>query len=191
VPRLTSIRELPRDRVALELDGRPWRVVPTNAVARAGLGVGLELDRERARLFRRELRRAEALDVAARALGRRDAARAELDAKLERRGVHATVRDETLDRLEELGAVDDERFAQARAHLLAERGYGDEAIRVDLETRGVTRDRVEAACTGLETERERAERVVARLGRSAKTATHLARRGFGEDAVSSAVDVLD
>src|SRR4051794_18852388 len=106
MPRLTRIQELPRDRVALELDGRPWRVVPANAVARAGLWLGQELDRERTRLFRRELRRAEALAVAGRTLARRDAARSEVEARLERRGVVAAVREEALERLEELGAVD-------------------------------------------------------------------------------------
>ena len=96
--------------------------MPANAVARSWARGGLELDRERARAFRRELRQAEALELATRTLGRRDAARAELDARLERRGVVEAVRDEALDRLEELGAVDDDRFAAARAGHLAARG---------------------------------------------------------------------
>jgi regulatory protein len=186
VPRLTSIRELPRDRVALELDGHPWRVVPANAVARAGLAPGTELDRERARSFRRELRRAEALELAARALGRRDAARAELDARLERRGVTATVRDEALDALEDLGAVDDDRFAVGRARQLAGRGYGDAAILADLEQRGVDAARASEAVRTVPAERERAQEITERMGRGPKTATHLARRGFAEEIVLEA-----
>lgn len=186
MPRLTSIRELPHDRVALELDGRPWRVVPTNAVARAGLGLGVELDRARARQFRRELRRAEALELAARALGRRDAARAELESRLERRGVVEAVREEALDLLEELGAVDDVRFAAARAEQLAARGYGDAAIRADLEQRGVDEIRAADACSGLAPERDRASRMIAKLGVGAKAAAYLGRRGFGEDVVLEA-----
>jgi regulatory protein len=186
VPRLTSIRELPRDRVALELDGHPWRVVPTNAVARTGLALGMELDRERTRAFRRELRRAEALELATRTLGRRDAARAELDARLERRGVVEAVRDEALDRLEELGAVDDDRFAAARAGHLAARGYGDAAIAADLEQRGVEPSRAAGAIAALTPERERALEILTRLGAGPKTATQLARRGFGEEVVLEA-----
>jgi regulatory protein len=186
VPRLTSIRELPRDRVALELDGHPWRVVPTNAVARTGLALGMELDRERTRAFRRELRRAEALELATRTLGRRDAARAELDARLERRGVVEAVRDEALDRLEELGAVDDGRFAAARAGHLAARGYGDAAIAADLEQRGVEPSRAAGAIAALTPERERALEILTRLGAGPKTAAQLARRGFGEEVVLEA-----
>jgi regulatory protein len=186
VPRLTSIRELPRDRVALELDGHPWRVVPTNAVARAGLAPGMELSRERARGFRRELRRAEALELATRALGRRDAARAELDARLERRGVVEAVRDEALDRLEELGAVDDDRFAAARVGQLVARGYGDAAILADLEQRGVDPSRAAAALSGTPPERERADELLTRLGPGPKTAAYLARRGFCEEVVLEA-----
>jgi regulatory protein len=160
--------------------------VPTSAVARAGLGLGVELDRGRARDFRRELRRAEALEAATRVLGRRDAARAELDVRLERRGVSASVRDEALDRLEELGAVDDSRFAASRAAQLAGRGYGDAAIVADLEQRGVEVSRATEAVAALAPERERARGVVDRLGRGRKAATHLARRGFGEDVVLEA-----
>jgi regulatory protein len=186
MPRLTRIQELPRARVALELDGRPWRIVPANAVARAGLWIGQELDRERARAFRRELRRAEALAVAGRTLARRDAPRAELEARLEQRGVVAAVRDEALDRLEELGAVDDERFAATRAGQLAARGYGDAAIAADLEQRGVEPSRAAGAIAGLTPERERALEILTRLGTGPKTATRLARRGFGEEVVLEA-----
>jgi SOS response regulatory protein OraA/RecX len=186
VPRLTRIQELPRDRVALELDGQPWRVVPTTAVARAGLCTGQELDRERARAFRRELRRADALDVASRVLARRDAARAELEQRLERRGVAPAARDEALERLTELGAVDDERFARSRAAQLAERGYGDEAIRADLELRGVAAEALAEALAGVAPEVERARPLIAARGVGSKTAAFLGRRGFGEDVLELA-----
>src|SRR5436190_17903599 len=119
MPRLTNIRELPRDRVALELDGQPWRVVPSAAVVRAALRVGQELGREELRSFRRELRHAEAFEVAMRVLARRDASRAELEQRLERRGTAPAARTETLEHLEDLRALDDERFATTRAAQLA------------------------------------------------------------------------
>jgi hypothetical protein len=38
--------------VAVELDGRPWRVLPADAVVRAGLAVGRRLDRLESELHR-------------------------------------------------------------------------------------------------------------------------------------------
>ena len=52
------------------LDGESWRTLPAEVVLRAGLDVGVELDRERARRLRRELKRHDAMSSAARALPR-------------------------------------------------------------------------------------------------------------------------
>ena len=60
-PVITALRERKRGRVAVELDGAPWRVLPTDAVVRAGLTVGRPLDRATARELAREVRRAKAL----------------------------------------------------------------------------------------------------------------------------------
>jgi SOS response regulatory protein OraA/RecX len=91
--------------------------------------------------------------------------------------------------VQSLGWQDDARFAHDRARFLAERGRGDDAIRWDLEQRGVARDDVEAALAGLVPERERAAAVADRLGGGAKTARALAAKGFSLDAIESAVDV--
>jgi hypothetical protein len=61
VPTVTALREDRRGRVAVELDGRPWRVLPAGVVVRAGVVEGRALDRPALRLLRRELRRDEAL----------------------------------------------------------------------------------------------------------------------------------
>ena len=122
------------------------------------------------------------LDLAVRALGFRDRSTAELDARLARRGVGETERKQTLETLQRVGYVDDERFARTRAEQLAARGSGDALIRHDLQTRGLAAEVVEAALAELEPERERVARIVARRGRSLKTARFLASRGFGEDA---------
>jgi hypothetical protein len=57
---ITALREKPRGRVEIHLDGEPWRLVPADAVVRAGLAVGRTLDRATARDLGRELRRARA-----------------------------------------------------------------------------------------------------------------------------------
>src|SRR5439155_24276402 len=123
----------PRGKGGVELDGAPWRLVPADAAVRAGLSVGRALDRDTARSLGRELRRAEALGVAVRALRYRDLSRRRLEERLERRGARGDARAEALETLERAGLVDDRRVAAARACALAERGYGDAAIRFALE----------------------------------------------------------
>jgi SOS response regulatory protein OraA/RecX len=155
-------------------------------VARAGLRVGTALDRPRARAVRQELRRAEALDAAARSLRTGDRSRAELVRRLERRRLPTGARAEAVETLERLGLVDDRRAAEARAAALASRGYGDAAIRYDLGLRGFDDAAAADALASLEPERARAERLVRRRGAGPATARSLAARGFGEDAVEAA-----
>jgi regulatory protein len=147
-------------------------------VLRAGLAHGLELDRERARLLRRELRRAEALGAALGALRHRDHSRASLAERLERRGVAPAERQEAVDVLARAGLVDDERLAHGRAAALAARGAGDLFVADDLARRGVPADLISAALAGLDPEHERAARLVAQRGLSARTARFLAAKGF-------------
>lgn len=131
--------------------------------------------------------RDEAVETALRALRHRDRSVAEVDARLEARGLPAAERARALETLERVGYVDDARFARARAAALAERCAGDASIRRDLEGRGVAPEHVEAALAELEPEAERAARAVARRGRGARTARWLASRGFGEAAIEAAV----
>lgn len=175
------------DGVAVELDGTPWRVLPTEVVVRAGVREGRELDRQTLRAVRHELRRQEALGIAARVLHRRDVSRTALDHRLRAAGVATSVRADALDALERAGLVDDARLAAGRAAALAARGYGDAAIRADLGRTGVAAAVAEAAVASLESETERALRIVAQRGRSTRTARFLARRGFGEDALEATV----
>lgn len=187
--RVTALRERARGRVTVELDGAPWRTLPADVVVRAGLLVGVEVDRARARTLRRELRRAEALGVAARALRARDRSTAELGARLARAGVAAPVQEDALATLERAGLVDDARFARSRAEALAERGYGDEGIRWDLERHGVGTAIAAEAVAALEPEAERASAIIRSRGAGRATAAFLARRGFAEEAVELAFGV--
>jgi SOS response regulatory protein OraA/RecX len=154
-------------------------------VLRSGLDVGIEVDRERARRVRRELKRHEAMTRAARALRSRDLSAAELDARLDRANVATAARAETIQRLTGAGAVDDERFARSRARALAERGAGDFLVRHDLELRGISAEAAEAAIASLEPENVRAARICSRRGAGPKTVRYLARKGFSEDAIES------
>jgi SOS response regulatory protein OraA/RecX len=162
-----------------------------DAVVRAGLGVGRPLDRPLARTLNRELRRSGALAVAARALRTRDLSRERLRRRLDRAAVTPAAQEEALGTLERAGLVDDGRVAAGRAAALAARGYGDAAIRDDLERRQeLDPATIEVALSVLEPEAERAARVVERRGSSLKTARLLAGRGFSPDSLEAALSDL-
>jgi SOS response regulatory protein OraA/RecX len=150
--------------------------------------VGVELERERARVVARERRRRAAMVTAVRSLRTRDLSKTELHSRLARAGVAPTLREETVSRLADAGAVDDLRFARSRAGALAGRGAGDALIRHDLAGRGVDRERIETAVDELEPEVERARRIVTKLGRGPRTARRLARKGFSEHVIESACE---
>lgn len=172
----------------VELDGAPWRTLPVEVVARAGLSEGRLLDRPALRLLRQELRRSEALAVAGRALRRQDLSERGIAERLGRASVAPATIAASLAVLSRAGLVDDARFARTRAGSLAERGYGDAAIRYDLERQGVAPELAQEALESLEGEGERARRLVERRGRSARTARYLASKGFGEGAVEAVLE---
>ena len=187
MPRITALRAPRPGRVAVELDGAPWRTLPLEVVVRVGLLVDEELDRPRLRLLRRELRRHETLAAAGRVLRHRDHSARELDRKLAHRGASAAERVSALETLERAGLVDDVRFAAERARILAERGWGDAAVRADLERQGVAAEVVAEAIQALEPERERAARLAARRGGGVRAARWLAARGFDADALEEMI----
>jgi SOS response regulatory protein OraA/RecX len=176
VPVVTALRERPRGKVEISLDGSPWRLVPADAVVRSGLSVGRPLDRETARTLARELRRAKALAVAVRALRHRDVSRRRLEERLAGGGSPGQARADAIAALERAGLVDDRRVGEQRARSLAERGYGDAAIRAALEAESLPLDALES----LEPEPERARRWVAKRGGGRRELRRLAARGFDQ-----------
>ena len=126
------------------------------------------------------------VDLAAKALQHRDRSRSQIDARLAGAGVEDESRADALAALERIGYLDDARFAGRRAASLADRGYGDEAIRALLAADGVAPDIAGEAVGALRPEAERAAEIVASLGASPRTAARLARKGFGEDTVEAA-----
>jgi SOS response regulatory protein OraA/RecX len=187
MPCVTALRREGSGRVRVELDGALWRTLPLEVVVRARLEAGRELDRARARTLRRELRRHEALESAAAALSRRPLSVRGLEERLARREVAPAERARALETLTRAGLVDDERVARTRAHALAERGWGDEAIRHRLRAEAFDESVLEDAVRGVEPEAERARRLVDRRGPGPQTARYLAGRGFAEEAVEAAL----
>jgi SOS response regulatory protein OraA/RecX len=129
----------------------------------------------------------DAVEVALRALRHRDRSALQIDRYLETHGVGENDRRDALATLARTGLVDDHRFAESRAATLADRGAGNALIRHDLGEAGVGHDAVEGAIATLESERERAERIVARRGADGKTARYLAGKGFPDEIVYAVV----
>jgi regulatory protein len=129
------------------------------------------------------------IELAASALQHRDRSRREVEERLARAGIDEERRNDALETLERVGYVDDERFAGARAEALANRGYGDEWIRHDLAGHGVAVEAVGEAIATLLPEAERATALVKRLGSTPKTGAQLARKGFGQDALETALGI--
>ncbi len=178
------------NHVLVELDGAPWRRIPIEIAVRVGLATEVELGRIQLRELRRELRRAEAVEVAARALRHRDRSRETLRARLSDAGIAPWACEHALDTLARAGVVDDERFARSRADTLAARGSGDALIEADLLAAGISGPATTRAIQELDPERERALRLTAARGESEATARWLARRGFGHDAIEAALPRL-
>jgi regulatory protein len=187
VPRITALRAAGRRSVAIELDGERWRTLPLEAVVRAGLTVGSDLERQQVWVLARERRRLAALDAAVAAVRRRDRSAQDVTARLEQRGVPAGARVEALGALRRAGLVDDGRYAVGRADALARKGYGDAWIRHDLQRSGVAADQIAAALEALPPENERAAEEARRLGGGLRAARGLARRGFGDELVEALV----
>jgi SOS response regulatory protein OraA/RecX len=190
-PTLTRLRRAGPGRIALEVDGSSWRVVSDDVVVRCGLAAGVELDRPLLRRLRSELRRAEALETAARALAQRDLARQRVSERLRRRRVPPATAETVLATLADAGLVDDARVAGRRARALAERGWGDAAIAARLDQEGITEADAAAALADLAPERERAAELAAREPDRRGAARLLARRGFAFETVDDVVGPVD
>lgn len=180
-PTVTALRERKRGRVAVELDGRQWRVLSADVVVRVGLGVGRSLDRTTARELAREIRRARALSQATRTLAASARSRAELEQRLARAGHVGAAREDALESLDRAGLVDDERLAEGRAAVLARRGYGDAAIRADLRKRRIEDEAASNAVAALEPELTRIGPLVAGRDVTPALLRRLAGRGFSRE----------
>ena len=180
---ITGLREISASEVLVELDGALWRKIPLVAAARAGLSVGKRLEREDLRLLRRELRRAQALTKATRMLARRPLPRALLEDRLQRKGVAPAALEEAVEALERAQYLNDHSYAIGRAQGLAERAYGDAAVRYILEQEGVASELIEQAVASLEPENTRAQALLAVAGDRQRAFRRLVAGGFSPEAI--------
>jgi regulatory protein len=144
-----------------------------------------------------------AREIVLRSLTGRDQTRDELSRKLARRHVPGEAAEEVLERLSELGLIDDQAFARRWVDSRrARRGLSRQALRRELSNKGVDRDIVEEVTADLTQDEElttayeiarRRIRTLQELPpevRARRLAGFLARRGFHGSVVAQVVRAM-
>lgn len=135
---------------------------------------------------------------AAKLLARREHSRLELERKLGQRAYDDDVITAALDELEHDGFLDETRFAESYVRLRAEKGYGPNRIRLELNERGVSRAGVAEALAAADVDWAASAREVRekRFGgdvpdafaERARQTKFLDYRGFDRAQISAALD---
>jgi regulatory protein len=139
----------------------------------------------------------EPLDLALRALGRKEHSTAELTCWLAERGVSEEDVAATVERLAEVGELDDARFARRYAEDKRElAGWGAERIREALIARGVEPEHIDAAMA-VDEEPDQVERATGLLARRASPVDsergraqalgYLTRKGYSYEVAHEAI----
>ena len=132
-------------------------------------------------------------------LDKRDYARAELFRKLTEKGFEDAAADAALDRLTELGFVDDARYAPIVVRHYAAKGYGRARVQRELQRRGISKELWDAALGEMPEQDETVDRLLRARLKGAETGDRAAlkrasdallRRGYGWDEINSAVERL-
>ena len=106
--------------------------------------------------------------------------------------------EEVADRLTDLGLLNDGEYARTVARHYAGKGYGPRKLRDELYRRGVPREYWEDALSEVETDGRQIDRLARQKLRGAeptrenlkKVSDYLARRGYGWEEISSALERL-
>ena len=187
-------------RVNLFLDGRFALGLSLEAAAQAGLRVGDEVDDERLQALRAEAAGADAMAASLRLLSYRPRSEAELRQRLARRGTPPALVDGAIERLRELGLVDDAAFAQAWVDSRDRASpRGRRLLRQELLAKGVDSDTSRELLESVD-EPDAALRAASRRAASLRDLSYdefrrrlgdfLRRRGFGYDTVRRTVERL-
>jgi regulatory protein len=145
---ITALRENPRKpgRYAVQVDGKNVAIVNAAYLHDARLAVGQVIDEAAGDRLLIAARKLEAFDRAAAALGRRARSAHELERWLLQRGFDRADVTDAVQRLAELGAIDDSQFARAFARSRAlGKGMSRRRLAQELSRRGVDRRMADAA----------------------------------------------
>lgn len=143
MPEVTGVKER-RGKARVFVDGEFWAEVDAGVAAERGLREGAVLSSRELRGLRIAGERPLAMGRALNLLGYRARARGEVRARLLRAGYAGETVELVVERLDELGYLDDEEFARTVARDRA-RKYGPRRVLADLKQRGVEGETARAA----------------------------------------------
>ena len=132
-------------------------------------------------------------------LDRRDYSRAELLKKLTEKGEDETEAAEAVERLAELGFVDDARYAPIIVRHYAAKGYGPQRVRQELQKRGIPKDLWDGAMEQMPVQDDTIDRLLRSKLKSGspdraelkKAQDFLLRKGYGWDEIKAALGRYD
>lgn len=138
-----------------------------------------------------------ALQKVVRVVNLREQSTATMRRKLEQAGFEASVVDSTLQRAQQIGLIDDRRYAEALVRSTLSSGKGLRHARSQLEALGISLDEVEAYQDHVADGPSEVDRALDLLSRKRFTAKNkrqaayrtLVGKGFSSDAASSAVRI--
>lgn len=180
---ITGLRENPRKpgRYAVLVDGKSVAIVNAAYLHDAGLAVGKVIDEAGGERLLLAARKLEAFDRAAAALGRRARSAHELERWLLQRGFDRGDVTDAVQRLTEIGAIDDSQFARAFARSRAlGKGMSKRRLAQELSRRGVDTKMANAAIADVLEEESVDERALLEAAARKKLAV---LRGQEPDAV--------
>jgi len=135
MPEITGVRER-RDRARIFVDGAFWAEIDAAVAAQRGLREGVALSIEELSEARIAGERALAMNRALTFLGYRARSEREVRDRLRRYGYGGQTVESVVERLEDLGYLDDEQFARLAAREKA-RKYGPKRVLAELRKSGV------------------------------------------------------
>ena len=206
VSRITSLDATRRDsnRVAVKIDGKFVTAISARSLRELRLEVGMQVDPALLRALEEAAVYDKALQKALDRLGRRAHSRRELDLKLRRLEYETAVRERVLDRLAELGLIDDRAFAEAVVRdTAARKPAGPRLLKQKLMQKGVEGETVDEVLADLApTADQQAAQALELVRKKLPSMTRLdaatrkrrlygmlGRRGFDYDAIESALRV--
>lgn len=148
--KLTDMRETKRGRLALYFDEEFWASVAPELVVQMKLRIGDVLEEDALEALLLEAQFCKAKEKALSLLGYRAYGARELERRLERYEFPPEVCAQAVERMRELGLIDDARFAGKLAReLCLRRGLGQARARQEMRQRGLLDEDIEQALSEL------------------------------------------
>ena len=198
---ITEIREF-RGQMVLSLDGVVWLRVLKKHFLKDSVELEQQIDPEAYIDRLAAIQYKDCYEAALTILDRSIRTRGEVERALVQKGYVSPAASAAVERLVEVGLIDDARYAQRIAEIQSTKAVGAYAVRRKLRAKHFDEDAVEAAMEQFDDaqQAEACKTAAAKLWRKygqlparegrAKLSQALARRGFGWDAISSAADEI-